>query len=296
MKRASVGAVVISFAGLWEFQVRWGESTGGDSKSRLRSRAMAWGWTAHRELLARCGLCTAAGTERALVFDSDDLKLSSRQGGDRATLLAACLSKAQGPKSDAATASGRSGLSGPVEIASQAILGHKLAEVQMPGSAQAENGGSHEGRAAVRVNVVKTSTVQRAAPRAVGERRVTRALVICSFWASRGVRQGNGCLACLLSTKHRLNTSLLPPADMCGLLCVNLQRSERLDPSHLSLTRNALRAIARKSIQRSRDSLKSLRATTSYGPTSDLASPQATTWVGFGRRPSRTASHWQRRI
>jgi hypothetical protein len=34
--------------------------------------------------------------------DSDDLKLSRPQGGDRATLLAACLSKAQGPSSDAA--------------------------------------------------------------------------------------------------------------------------------------------------------------------------------------------------
>jgi hypothetical protein len=32
--------------------------------------------------------------------DSDDRTLSSRQGGDRATLLGACLSKAQGPSSD----------------------------------------------------------------------------------------------------------------------------------------------------------------------------------------------------
>lgn len=55
-----------------------------------------------RDLLTRCGQCTC-GWGWALVFDSDDLKLSSRQGGDRATLLAACLSKAQGPKSDAAT-------------------------------------------------------------------------------------------------------------------------------------------------------------------------------------------------
>lgn len=51
--------------------------------------------------------------------DSDDLKLSSRQGGDRATLLAACLSNAQGPSSDAAlVAEGEwalTGLDGPVQ-------------------------------------------------------------------------------------------------------------------------------------------------------------------------------------
>ena len=50
MKRASVGAVVISFAGHWACQVRLGESTGGESKFRLRSRAMAWGEERNEEV------------------------------------------------------------------------------------------------------------------------------------------------------------------------------------------------------------------------------------------------------
>lgn len=54
-----------------------------------------------RESLTREGECSR-GWRCGCGGDNDDLKLSSRQGGDRATLLAACLSKAQGPSSDAA--------------------------------------------------------------------------------------------------------------------------------------------------------------------------------------------------
>lgn len=50
-----------------------------------------------RKLLTRCGQCTG-GWGFGVGGDSDDLKLSSQQGGDRATVLAACLTKAQGPK------------------------------------------------------------------------------------------------------------------------------------------------------------------------------------------------------
>ena len=79
-----------------------GESTGGESKFRLRSRAMAWGWRARRGSCSRDTGSTHTVGNVGVGGDSDDLELSGRQGGDRATLLAACLSKAQGPGSDAA--------------------------------------------------------------------------------------------------------------------------------------------------------------------------------------------------
>lgn len=93
--------------------------------------------------------------------DSDDLKLSSRQGGDRATLLAACLSKAQGPSSDC---TGGRGQRAERIASSQAILGYTLAAVQMFGARRQSNGISHEGSSAVRVNVVIGSTAEQEAP------------------------------------------------------------------------------------------------------------------------------------
>ena len=125
------------------------------------------------------GSALAAGVAGA-GGDNDDLKLSSRQGGDRATLLAACLGKAQGPSSDCTGGRGQRA----ERIASQAILGHKLAAVQMFGARRQSNGISHEGSAAVRVNVVIASTAQQKARRTVRAQRRTSALVICSPWAA----------------------------------------------------------------------------------------------------------------
>jgi hypothetical protein len=96
-------------------------------------------------------------------------------------LLAACLSKAQGPSSDC---TGGQGQRAERIASSQAILGHKLAGVQMFGVRRQSNGISHEGSAAVRVNVVIASTAQQEARRTVRRQRRTSALVICSPWAA----------------------------------------------------------------------------------------------------------------
>lgn len=63
---------------------------------------MTWRWSAKRGSRSRSAGSALAFRMVAVGGDSNDLKLSSHQGGDRATLLAACLSKAQGPSSDAA--------------------------------------------------------------------------------------------------------------------------------------------------------------------------------------------------
>lgn len=86
----------------------------------------------------------------------------------------------------------------------------------MFGVRRQSNGFSHEGRAAVRVNVVIASTAQQEARQAVKRQRRTSALVFCSPWAASERRAPRATvLSSAELTKHRLNTSLLSTGHMC---------------------------------------------------------------------------------
>lgn len=97
----------------------------------------------------------------------------------------------------------------------------------MFGARRQNNGVSHEGSAAVRVNVVTASTAQQEVRRTVRRQRRTSALVICSPWAASERRAPRiTVLSYAELTKHRLNTSLLSTGDMCdpgsGVVCTGI--------------------------------------------------------------------------